>query len=670
MIPVQGTDDDNAVTLLRDEPESKVMANESMTTANDDGLDIPPALDRTAGKTDEEINAERRAANAKAAGEREIRSPAAAKASAPVNPLVEHQKLIKREKGRVRIEKLKAVQSGATKAMPLQDKDALAKIAEQATVPAPAAKSSWRDWLPIHPAIEALEIPKVDDAELLEIGSDIKECGLKELAATIDENGKEWLADGATRLDSIERVGMEIKRGDPLIFKKLPALLEFCTEKELVAQTGHPPAHWPLVVLKELVDNALDSREEVGIAPVIAITVDNTGITVMDNGPGIPAETVKGVLDFTARVSSRDAYVSPTRGAQGNALKTIVAMPFVLDGRRGRVEIETCGIRHAITFEVDHVRQEPVVHHEPGQSEIKTGTMVRVPWRGLAKADFDDETDCEMGIDWKDLLNSPRSIPDAKSRFLQIATDYTWLNPNAAITVDWFGERIAIAATDPAWSKWKPSEPTSPHWYTTAHLERLIGAYIKNDADNGRDHRTVREFVTEFRGLSGTAKQKRVLDTTGLARAPLSSSIKGNRFDHPKIEKLLAAMKASSPPVKPALIGSISKEHLQQRLAAAGCEMESFEYRRVMETEDDIPWIIETAFAWCPQATQRRLITGVNWSPGIVNPFRELGQFGTSLDTILTRAHCDTNDPVILLLHIACPRVEYTDRGKSALVLT
>ena len=98
--------------------------------------------------------------------------------------------------------------------------------------------------------------------------------------------------------------------------------------------------------------------------------------------------------------------------------------------------------------------------------------------------------------------------------------------------------------------------------------------------------------------------------------------------------------------------------------------MESFEYRRVMRVEDGIPWVIETAFAWCPKAKQRRLITGVNWSPGILNPFRELGRFGTSLDTILTRARCDTDDPVILVLHIACPRVEYTDRGKSALVLS
>ena len=53
----------------------------------------------------------------------------------------------------------------------------------------------------------------------------------------------------------------------------------------------------------------------------------------------MPPATVADILDFSIRVSSREAYVAPTRGAQGNALKTILAMPFVLDGERGRVEI-------------------------------------------------------------------------------------------------------------------------------------------------------------------------------------------------------------------------------------------------------------------------------------------------------------------------------------------
>ena len=50
-------------------------------------------------------------------------------------------------------------------------------------------------------------------------------------------------------------------------------LAEFVSETELVKQIGHPVADWPLVILKEGVDNALDEAEEAGVAPDIEITV-------------------------------------------------------------------------------------------------------------------------------------------------------------------------------------------------------------------------------------------------------------------------------------------------------------------------------------------------------------------------------------------------------------
>jgi DNA topoisomerase VI subunit B len=424
-------------------------------------------------------------------------------------------------------------------------------------------------------------------------------------------------------------------------------LLDFASEKDLVAQTGHQTNVWPIVILKELVDNAIDAAEEAEIAPRIKVTVDRAGITVEDNGPGIPPDVVEDILDFSVRVSSREAYVSPTRGAQGNALKTIVAMPFALQGEHGRVEIEARGLHHTINFSVDRIRQQPVVDHNVGASDVTNGTRVRVLWPDSA---------CSI-------------LEEAKARFLQIADQYAWLNPHLSITVDWFGNLSVDEATDPAWAKWRPSDPTSPHWYTPAHLERLVAGYVAHDADRGR-MRTVRELVTEFRGLTGTAKQKRVLDATGLSRAPLSALVNGNGLDPQKVERLLAVMKEHSTPVKPKILGVIGREHFRQRFVSAGSEMESFDYRRVMDVTDGIPWVVETAFGWWPKSTiGRYLVTGVNWSPGIINPFRELGRFGQSLDTILSQQRVDRNEPVILVLHIACPRVEYTDRGKSAVVV-
>ena len=160
-------------------------------------------------------------------------------------------------------------------------------------------------------------------------------------------------------------------------------LLEFCSRKELIAQTGHEPDAWPLVALKEMIDNALDGCEEAGVAPEIRIRLTRSSLTVTDNGPGIAPETVASILDFTTRTSSREAYVSPTRGAQGNALKTILAMPFVLDGEVGRVGIISHGIRHKITFRVDQVRQEPVIEHTRHEitQNVRNGTSITVAWR-------------------------------------------------------------------------------------------------------------------------------------------------------------------------------------------------------------------------------------------------------------------------------------------------
>ena len=271
---------------------------------------------------------------------------------------------------------------------------------------------------------------------------------------------------------------------------------------------------------------------------------------------------------------------------------------------------------------------------------------------------------------WPDSACS--KLADAEARFLQLADDYTWLNPHLALTVDWCGRSITTKATDPSWKKWLPSEPTSPHWYGQEEFERLVSAYVAHDQDRGAD-RSVRELVKEFRGLTGSAKQKVVLQDTGLTRTNLSALANGHGLEHETLAKLLTAIKAHSKPVKPAALGIIGESHIRVRIEQLGCEMETFQYQKVAEMDEDgLPMVVETAFAWrgdhCEEP--RRLITGVNWSPGIVNPFRTLGNaHADGLAAMLEKRFAGRDEPIIFLLHCAHPRVRYTDRGKSALVL-
>jgi hypothetical protein len=221
------------------------------------------------------------------------------------------------------------------------------------------------------------------------------------------------------------------------------------------------------------------------------------------------------------------------------------------------------------------------------------------------------------------------------------------------------------------WKKWRPNNPTSAYWYDVPRLERYIAAHVSRDQDLGRD-RTVREFISEIRGFSGSAKQKLVLEETGLARASLASLFgAGGESRLTDIERLLASLKKHSKPVKPQDLGLIGKDHLLACFTEAGVHAKSFKYNKLIGVDDDgLPCVLEIAFGYCPdESNKRRIIAGANWSVGIGNPFRSFGRHNEGLESILAEQRVRDREPIIFIAHLACPRVEYTDRGKSAIVV-
>src|SRR5262245_19638511 len=160
---------------------------------------------------------------------------------------------------------------------------------------------------------------------------------------------------------------------------------EYFTVRELQAMTGQPQQRFVAVVLKELLDNAIDACETAGVAPVLCVgwdaspDADLVQLTVADNGVGLPRETVHRILNFATRTSDKAVYRAPTRGAQGNALKTVLGIPSAL-GVRSPVVIESQGLRHTIMVAVDPAGNLDVQHDEtPSAPQPGTRVTLMVP---------------------------------------------------------------------------------------------------------------------------------------------------------------------------------------------------------------------------------------------------------------------------------------------------
>ena len=135
-------------------------------------------------------------------------------------------------------------------------------------------------------------------------------------------------------------------------------LLEFAPEKELIAQTGHEPDAWPVVILKELVDNAVDAAEEAGTPPVITVTVDRTGIIGRGQRPGHPGRRGRGHprLQRPGLVARGIRQPDPRRAgqrAQDDRRHAVRAGRRNAAGSRSRRGAQ----RHNIDFGVDRIRQ-------------------------------------------------------------------------------------------------------------------------------------------------------------------------------------------------------------------------------------------------------------------------------------------------------------------------
>jgi len=439
---------------------------------------------------------------------------------------------------------------------------------------------------------------------------------------------------------------------------------EFFSVSELEAQTGQPRANFAGVALKELMDNAIDASEAASTKPEVSLDlalVDDIRITVTDNGIGISPSTIDRIKNFDIRVTDKLNYRSPSRGQQGNALKTVLGLPYALGGTQP-VVISSRGIEHTIYASPDPLGQVKVMHAKKAVHEV-TGTTVA--------------------------LTLPRDPATHQFSPLWWSRAYGLANPHVLIKIRYFDEKGHASYHDKSyqeisesyhptvqigkqWRKFIVNDLTAPAWYNADTLKRQIFTHIKNNSGL-----SLREFVKTFRGLSASAKAKAVCD-----RLPNIHHLGDFESQPEQIAFLLAEMKEVADPPSPKVLGFIGKEHFRLKFDEwFGIEPDRFFYRRSECIVGGIPFIIEAASAQV-KTDRGDIFHLLNFSPAFEDPLT-----GTSLVTekvsrsglkSFMRA-CYANPyaadwensrrNVAVALHIVSPAFEFLDRGKTRISL-
>lgn len=433
-----------------------------------------------------------------------------------------------------------------------------------------------------------------------------------------------------------------------------PRAAEFFELRALQAQTGQPAQKFPAVLVKELIDNALDAAETARVTPEVTFGVVEEDleltIRIEDNGPGIPGELVERVLDFSVLVSDKAAYRSPTRGMQGNALKTVIGIPHAL-GSRHPVVVTSRGIQHTIMAGLDP-GGELEINHEQTPVPTRPGTcwQITVPHNtGTETAPYGSRLDATR---W--------------------ARSFALVNPHATIAYLGNGadpdDAVSYKPTAPdGWTKPLPTDPTSPHWYDEQSLTRLVFAHVRAARTGGEDL-PLGVFVRRFAGLTGTAKAKKVCSWL-----PTIRRLSDFENDPGAVSALLCAMKDESRAPKAAALGKVDESHYRGHFAD-WYGVRRFWFKRATTGIGAIPWVVEIAIAETDSPGE--LFFAVNYSPTFGDPLAQLPLDAGELRTVgaaaflrQADAYPDGRSNRAAAVHLISPVLNFLDKGKSTLAV-
>lgn len=419
---------------------------------------------------------------------------------------------------------------------------------------------------------------------------------------------------------------------------------------------------WDLYILKELVDNALDADEAAGITPRVSVEMryDGLGLTVIvRNQAQFPMDVVGDIFNLEKRASVKDLYNLPTRGAQGNALKTLLGIPYALQYH---------------WFTNYSLEMRPLI--------IASGASVVDLWLdvnefaqnvSLRPIQIQNSRTTIKGTEVSlNILKFTQERPRTPEALLLMARAFTLWNPHANFEfVFVLGDAIHShwSRSEHGWTgKYDLRQAAPITWYTYGNFRELLHALLWHTQTHAESATTLGEVASLF-GLPGLPASAPFADN-----ASLGSLLTGDQLDPAQTLALYKALKDCARDQSAPSLGELGSAIFEKACSLPEDQADLFFYRRhATPTDQQIPFVLEVALGASTEG-RRVVMTGINHTPTYRDPFlnKPLMPPGGAepqrgLEKLLDYYGLRDDASVTLMTHLISPGVVYENYGKSAI---
>lgn len=400
---------------------------------------------------------------------------------------------------------------------------------------------------------------------------------------------------------------------------------EVFTEEGLTSRTTTSMNRMHSYLVKELLDNALDSAEG-SKNPEVEVSIlekdDKTSLTISDNGEGMTREELENVLDLDTYSSTKRLYNRPTRGSQGNALQTLLALPHFFGGR---IYISSVEGAYEVKPWFNEATQE-------GGFELKD--MIEPPRKGFS-IKFE-------GIEFDAPYNIKEDMEEVVEKFIVV-------NPHISFTF-FDGEEQKHIERRGSIKRFK-SKKEPLEWYNFEDFKALIGGFV----NSGHEGLSVKRFMTSrFKGIA----------TNSLSRRWNNASLKDLVDGNGELKELYVEGMEESTTLKATSISALNRKSFEDYFKRLGKSyLESIKHKRkeftIRRDGREYPFVVNIAGAMHEEEGIIDILGGINCSPAHSN--REFKGF---IDNIVySTPSCSKGMDV--MIHLSTPYIEFTTYGKG-----